>query len=505
MTDIEFLYFLADLKCCDRNAIISTLYSDPDPLVRQRRIQQLKEVSVRSLGMDAAEFELLYQSEIEKLISNHPELENPVPDFYGERGKFLHNVMGDYLIQTCGACKINGAVHIYDNGIYRPGEDILHGYMLRLIPDLSDAKRREVFKYIKVSLDTPVKKLSPPNLIPFRSKVYDVKENRFMEYSPDMVFLNRFPYDYDPSAPAVTLVDETLSDIACSDQDVIRLILESFGNCFYMLNAFRGSVMLYGPSGSNGKSTLLNMLAQLVGRENASFLSLQDTAERFRLIEIYGKVANIGDDIPDAYLPDSSKFKKLVTGETVMGERKGQDPISFKPYAKMFFAMNALPPVSDKSKAFFSRVLLIPLNNDFSRSEKKNVSLKDRTWTENEMAYLTRISIEGLKRLLQQGEFTRPACVTEAVQQYELENNPVAMFLKEYESIAGKPTSKVYSDFKYWCWDNGHKNIMAQVKFVREVRAVTGFATKNKRDSFFDSGVGKIFWEPEHDIDSIEI
>ncbi len=30
--------------------------------------------------------------------------------------------------------------------------------------------------------------------------------------------------------------------------------------------------MLYGPDGEGGKSTLLNILAQLVGRENASFL-----------------------------------------------------------------------------------------------------------------------------------------------------------------------------------------------------------------------------------------
>ncbi len=67
MTDNDFLHFLADLKCCDGNAIVSTLYSDLDPLIQQRRIQQLKEVSVKLLGMDAAEFETLYQSEIEKL------------------------------------------------------------------------------------------------------------------------------------------------------------------------------------------------------------------------------------------------------------------------------------------------------------------------------------------------------------------------------------------------------------------------------------------------------
>ncbi len=80
--------------------------------------------------------------------------------------------------------------------------------------------------------------------------------------------------------------------------------------------------MLYGPNGNGGKSTLLNILAQLVGQENASFLSLQDTATRFRLVEIYGKAVNIGDDIPGTYLPDGDVFKRLVTGDPITAEKK---------------------------------------------------------------------------------------------------------------------------------------------------------------------------------------
>lgn len=121
-----------------------------------------------------------------------------LPDFFDDKGHFLHNILGDYLTETYGCCKINGAVHIYDNGIYRPGEDALHGAMVDLLPSLSNAKRRETFQYIKVCRRTPVKELSPPNLIPFRHRVYDLKTGEFLDYSKDLVFLNRFPWDYDP-------------------------------------------------------------------------------------------------------------------------------------------------------------------------------------------------------------------------------------------------------------------------------------------------------------------
>lgn len=44
-----------------------------------------------------------------------------LPEFFDEKGRFLHNVLGDYLTETYGCCKINNAVHIYDGGVYRPG------------------------------------------------------------------------------------------------------------------------------------------------------------------------------------------------------------------------------------------------------------------------------------------------------------------------------------------------------------------------------------------------
>lgn len=417
------------------------------------------------------------------------------PSFFAD-GKFLHNVMGDYLMQKYHACKINDTVHVYDAGVYKHGEEFVHGQMIELLPNISDARRREVYKYIKVNRNTPIKEVSPPYLIPFKSRIYNILTDEFAEYSPEYVFLNRFPYDYKPDAPDSPALLDTIYRIADDDAEVVKLIFEAMGNCFYLLNSFRGAVMLYGRNGNNGKSTLLNMITQLLGRENASYLSLQDTAERFRLMEVYGKAANIGDDIPDTYFPDSSIFKKLVTGEQVIAEKKGQDPVAFRPYAKLFFAMNGLPPVSDKSKAFFSRILLIPLNRDFSHGSAKDVSLKDRVWTAGEMECLTRYAVEGLKRLRQQGDFTKPECVVRALAEYEAENNSVLAFLSEYKNVVGEPTEKVYMDYQNWCERSGHKNTLSRYRFSREVCTQLGLATALKRNIFFGGEPGRCFTEP---------
>ena len=121
-----------------------------------------------------------YADEIERGLTETTAVGSAdLPSFYGENGKFMHNIMGDYLIERYGVCKINGTIHIYDNGVYMPGEEALHGIMVDLLPNLSDAKRREVFKYVKVCRKTPVKELSPPHLIPFRHKIYNLKSGNF--------------------------------------------------------------------------------------------------------------------------------------------------------------------------------------------------------------------------------------------------------------------------------------------------------------------------------------
>ena len=396
------------------------------------------------------------------------------------RPKFAFHIMAEYLVKVLHVCIINNAVHVYDNGIYKPGESILHGYMLRQVPTLTDAQRREVFRYVKVSLDTPTREVSPPSLIPFKSKIYDLDNDRFIEYSPDYVFLNKFPYDYIPDAPAVPLVSDTINAIAAGEQAVIDLILETFGNCFYLLNQYRGTVFFYGQNGNNGKSTLLNLLVQMLGRENCSYLTIQDMAERFRIFEVYGKAANICDDNGDGLVADSSVFKRVSTGGMVTAEKKGQDPVTFEPFAKCFFALNSLPPVSDKSKAFFSRVLLIPLNADFSKAGR-DTRLKDRKWTDAEMQYLTRLSVEGLKRLRDNGDFTRPDCVTRALEEYERENNPALAYAEEHEKdIIGRETEAVYRDFCEWCRNNGYGKPFGKKKFSRELNAKCGIITDSR-------------------------
>ena len=398
--------------------------------------------------------------------------------FFNHNDKFMHDVMADYLIDLLHICHVNGHIHAYEDGIYKAAEGIVHGTMAEIIPSLTSYQRNEVIKYIKVCFKVPKRDMSPPNLIPFKSRIYDITADRFIDYSPEHVFLNRFPWDYKPDAPECTSITGVIEAIADHDGDVVKLLYEAMGNCFYLVNSFRGAVNLKGVDGSNGKSTLLNMITRLCGAENVSSLSLQDTAQRFRLAEIYGKVANIGDDIPNTYFENSATFKMLVTGESVTAEKKGQDPFTFKSYAKLFFAMNEMPKSNDKTRAFYGRILLIPLNHDFSKDP--DTGLHDRVWSQGEMECLVCHAVEGLKRLIRQNGFTRGQAVKEAMREYEVENNPVLAFLEEYGEVEGAPTDAVLFKCNEWLRTNGYREISVTT-LSNAVSRELGLGTTPKR------------------------
>ena len=409
---------------------------------------------------------------------------------YFDKSRFLHNEFGDTLIDKYHICLINEGLHVYSNGIYTP--KLLEQIMIDELPDINKNQRSEVRAYLRNSSQTPIREPSPPELIPLKSKVYDITNDRFLDYAPELVFLNRVPWDYDPEAPRTEAVDHLLTTITDRgdgqpDADVYLLLLQAIGSVLFRQNRYRASFMLYGPSGNNGKSTLLNMITQFVGDQNVSYLSLQDTANRFRGAMIYGKAANIGDDIPDKLLDDSSIYKKLVTGEVVIAEQKNMDPIPFRSYAKFFFAANSLPPVSDKSRAFFSRLMVIPLKHDFSKDG--DVDLKDRHWTAADMTYLMRLAIDyGLKTVIKNGRFIMPDAVKALVNEYEMENNPVLGWLDEHRMrIDGEDTDDIYQDFYHWCLNAGHRNVISKKRFSRELNVRAGYITdvRNGKRCYF--------------------
>ena len=278
---------------------------------------------------------------------------------------FLFDKFANYMINNHHIVKINGQLHIYKDGIYCSDMNVIAGVMRSYIPNIKKSQKTEVIDYMYDM--TEEKEQSDANLIAFNNGVYDLVTGELKPFSTDIVITNKIPWDYKPDAYS-ELADSTLNKLACGDAAIRALLEECIGYCFYRSNTFNKAFILTGDK-SNGKSTFLKVLTVLLGEQNVASLDLKNLGDKFSKATLFGKLANIGDDISDEFVPDASLFKKITDGGRIQVEKKGQDPFEFNPYVKLIFSANNMPRIKDKTGAVLRRLVIIPFNARFSESD----------------------------------------------------------------------------------------------------------------------------------------
>lgn len=410
--------------------------------------------------------EALDDSELETILRDEA-FEKPI---FFEGKKFLHDAFAKWMINQHHIKRINGQLHIYRDGIYRAGYRNIEYMMLKAYPQMRDAQRKEVLKYIEV-MCLENEPTADATLIAFQNGIYNITTDTMCDFSPDIVINNQIPWDYNPSAYS-ELADNTLNKMACHDPEIRQLLDECIGYCFFRRNELSVALFLTGEK-SNGKSTFLQMLQDVLGVQNVSALGLDELDERFSVATMFGKLANIGDDISDDFLHGKSiaHFKKIVSGNMVKAENKGQDAFFYKPTVKLVFSANQIPRMKDRTGAVLRRMVIVPFNATFSKNDPDHDPWIAKKLKDQEvMEYLVKIGIEGLKRILINRSFTQSKKVDAELREYTEYNNPILLFLSETEreEIINQETKLVYSQYEIFCHDNGFQCV-GLANFSKEI------------------------------------
>ena len=393
----------------------------------------------------------------------------------------LHEKFAEYLKNAKHIVRINGQLHIFKDGIYVPGYRAIEGEMIQLIPHLRDAQRKEVLKYLELIAEPA--KAADANFIAFKNGVYDVAHEVMVPPSPDLILTNRIEHNFNPAAYS-ELMDSTLNKLACQDKDIRALLEECVGYCFYRRNELGKAFILTGDK-SNGKSTFLDVVAAILGEDNISTLDIKELGDRFSTSMMFGKLANIADDIGDDFLQGTqvSVFKKVVTGNRIKAERKGQDPFEFSPYVKILASANEIPRMKDKTGAVLRRLVIIPFNATFSKDDLDyRPFIKYDLMQPEALEYMIALGMEGLKRVISNRAFTVPTLVQEQLDEYEESNNPIIAFLKDVElsELENEPTSDVYRRYNLFCTENSLQ-AMSTIAFTKQLCRRCGFTLTRKR------------------------
>jgi putative DNA primase/helicase len=375
----------------------------------------------------------------------------------------------------------------YRSGVWRSDDALLH---TRIVRTLGDDYRPGHGQTVRDVLRAELEQIE---IEPKREWIN--MSNGMVEWgavvAPDMV-----PHD-ERYLSTVQLPVAYRRSAACPDFDAflawavapddIPRVWEIIGYLMMAGNPLQRAIMLIG-NGGNGKGVLLEVIKALLGEDNCTSVPLHDFSDnRFVTAELFGKLANVCGDIDATYVENTSRIKEITGEDTVMGERKGQDPFHFKPWCKMVFSANDIPGSSDSSRGWTRRFELVNFPNT---PLVPDIKLKGRLITPASLSGIALKAILALRGLMARGDFTHGEARDAANRKFAESSNVALRWL--YDVCAypvphddhWTPTVSVWTAAKPWLWAEGSKQ--TKRSFYADLKQVPGvrFVKRDGYDGF---------------------
>lgn len=344
----------------------------------------------------------------------------------------------------------NEEIYVYQGGIFIPGEALISSEVQRLLQEnYSRYRCQEVLDYIRKSTYARIEE-APVNLICLENGILNLETGELRPHSPDFVFFNKLPVAYDPNAKCPN-IEKFLGEIV--DPDDRPCLEEIVGYCLYRSYPIQKIFLLTG-QGGNGRSTFLNLVITMLGKQNVSARSLQELeTDKFATADLFGKLANIHPDIPSKILFSTGMIKTLTGGDLVKAERKFGHSFTFYNYAKLIFSANQVPETLDDSDALFRRMFIVNFPHQFT-GDRADKRLLEKLTTPGELSGFLNLALAGLRRLLKQGDFSNAKTIEETREEYKRKASPVYAFVSdccEVDSTAWVSKDDLYASFLEYC------------------------------------------------------
>ncbi len=224
-------------------------------------------------------------------------------------------------------------------------------------------------------------------------------------------------------------------------------------------------------TGSNGKSTLEELIACLLGDYATAcppglLTQKKHESHPTDLADLFGKRFVMTSEVKADARWDEERIKMLTGGDTVRARRMREDFWQFEPTHKLWISVNNKPITNDSSFGFWRRVRLIPFEVTFPKNRQdKRLLGKLKT----ELPGILNWLIEGCLAWQNEGLGTVEE-VEKATADYQSESNTVELFIEERcerDSDSRVQSSHLFGAFKAWSKVRGDFPISPQTFSAR--------------------------------------
>ena len=394
---------------------------------------------------------------------------------------FDHALFSEVLLDTHEIMYYNNEFYEFNGKIWECISELkLHRYILDLCPNstLKTASRNEVIQYLKATTYVEEIKLDKNHVVVQNGRL-NLDNFRLEDFDSKKYDFNMLPITYNPNIGKNAVVDNFLNKVFCERDELIELFKEMLGSTILKHNRYQRAFVFVG-KGSNGKSTLLEMIKAFLGTGNYSDLDIGQIADRFSTQMLENKFANIGDDCNNVRLKDTGVIKKVFAGQEVMVEKKGQDGYNIVPYATHFYSANELIKSTDKTEGFYRRFLFVPMTANIKRTDKDfDVNIIDKLTTDEALSYLLNLALDGITQLELDDGFIEPAISEILKNETKEESDTVRAWIADTdlirEDFVETPQNILYIEYTNWCSRLGQCSPQSNRRFTNTVKEIFNF------------------------------
>lgn len=283
------------------------------------------------------------------------------------------------------------------------------------------------------------------------------------EHSADLLLSQLANVNYIPTARCERwekFVDEVMEH----DKDKIRYLQKLFGLCLTGDTRFEKMWFLYGSTTRNGKSTMIETIAKMLGSYSTTIrpetLAIKNNVDSRTaspdIAKLAGKRLVICSEPPKRMPLDTALLKVMIGRDTVTARFLHQSEFEYTPRFKLVCNTNFLPLVTDPTVFGSDRVQVIPFDRHFEQDEQDR-QLKNRLASNESLSGILNWCIQGWLLLNEEG-LDEPQAVKASTRGYAESSDKIQSFINDClieKRECNLSIKDVYAKYEEWCKDCG--------------------------------------------------
>jgi phage/plasmid-associated DNA primase len=377
----------------------------------------------------------------------------------------------DFLHTSFRVHNLSKNLFIYDEttGIYYPHTNEIETHVRRTFKDFSisgklyDCEREIMAHIMSMGCVHEYPFTGAYGTIHVLNGCLDLRNGELVPTTPDMLYDYRIGTEYREFSSTPEL-DMFLSQYGTTEPiDVLAKALwqRAFQDTVKELTIF------IGPKDC-GKTTCSELIqctleGDLQHRSNVGRTLLHELLQRFGYSGLQGKLLNLGDDLPDAFVKNANRINELLGSVVRHIEKKGIDGYDAIVTAYHLFTTNSLPPLDDDDSIIWGKIHLVEFNNTVPNNRVPRMMLFTEV-LKQQLLYRAVEKASGYVKI----PYTNPQSADSVRRAWHESSTDVDAFLAEatmFEPSSSASLDEIKKHYESWCVYNRRKRYIKHLNY----------------------------------------